>query len=60
MNTSIGKYSINYTDEDTKTWFINSYLHKWVKDNYPEAEKEAENKFAELSTPKKEKLAPAY
>tara|TARA_R110002167_G_scaffold95594_1_gene254395 strand:+ start:204 stop:389 length:186 start_codon:yes stop_codon:yes gene_type:complete len=36
------KYTVNYTDDDTKTWFINSYLHKWVKDNHPEAEKEAE------------------
>ena len=54
-----GKFSINYTDDDIKTWFINNYIQHRVSKSHPEIIKEAEKKFAELSKPKQKKLAPA-
>ena len=55
---SPGKYTVNYTDDDIKTWFITNYIYHRVEKSHPGIIKEAEKKFEELSKPKQKKLAP--
>jgi len=58
--TTPQKFSINYTDEDLKSWFINNYIQHVVRKAHPQIVKQAEKEYMKLAKPSKKKLAPAH